>query len=134
MIANEPKMNTTILLLISDRLVRSVISEILEHEGYVIMPAGDLGSAVDWLERSKPDLLITRTYVSSMPGHEAAKYLRKKCHSMRVLILGGLLDDDRLQHRESLAGFAVFPKPYTATQLIAEVKKVLTTAIGGTDE
>ena len=44
---------------------------------------------------------------------------------MRILIVGGFLDDDRLLHRESLAGFEVFPKPYAAAQLIEKVKEVL---------
>ncbi|MGH9743910.1 MAG: hypothetical protein ACRD51_16310, partial [Candidatus Acidiferrum sp.] len=45
--------------------------------------------------------------------------------SMRVLVLGGILDDDRLKYREELAGFEVFPKPYTAAQLLEKVKDVL---------
>jgi hypothetical protein len=44
---------------------------------------------------------------------------------MRVLIVGGLLDDDRLRNREALEGFAVYPKPYTAAELLAKVKDVL---------
>jgi hypothetical protein len=42
-----------------------------------------------------------------------------------------LLDDKRLQYREAIAGFEVFPKPYTAGQLIEKVKEVLATARGG---
>ena len=62
-----------------------------------------------------------------MPGHDAAKYLRNKCPHMRVLMVGGLLDDDRLQNRAALEGFEVFPKPYSAAQLIEKVKGVLGT-------
>jgi DNA-binding NtrC family response regulator len=117
--------NIKILLLVSDPVVRSVIGEALEHAGYVVVPAGDLGWAADWLKKCPSDLLITRPYVSSMPGHEAAEYLRARCPAMRILIVGGFLDDDRLLHRESLAGFEVFPKPYAAAQLIEKVKEVL---------
>ncbi len=78
---------TTILLLISDQLVRSVFQETLEHEGYLVLSTGDLGSAVTQLRQGEPDLLITRTYVSNMTGHEAAKYLRTKRPGLRVLIV-----------------------------------------------
>jgi hypothetical protein len=44
---------------------------------------------------------------------------------MKVLMVGGLLDDERLQYRESLQGFEVFPKPYTAAELLQKVKDVL---------
>jgi DNA-binding response OmpR family regulator len=115
----------TILLLMSDPLVRAVVCETLEGAGYLVVPTGDLGSALDWLKQCTPDLLITRTYVSSLPGHEAASYLRAKRPLMRVLILGGLLDDDRLRHRVALAGFDVFPKPYSGAQLVEKVKEIL---------
>ena len=34
-------------------------------------------------------------------------------------------DDDRLQRREALEGFAVFPKPYSTTEFIEKVKETL---------
>jgi DNA-binding response OmpR family regulator len=117
-------MKSTILLFVSDPLVRSVFQETLEHEGYTVVATGDLGTAVDRLQEYTPDLLIIRGYVEGLPGHDAAVYLRSK-HQMKVLIIGGLLDDDRLQLRESLAGFDVFPKPYSAAELIQKVKEVL---------
>ena len=127
---NQSASNKTILLLISDQLSLSVVQEVLEREGYVVLPAGDFGTAVDRLDKCKPDLLIVRSYISSMPGHEAAKYLHGKCPRMRVLILGGLLDDDRLKHRYELAGFEVFPNPYPASQLLEKVKEVLNSVRG----
>jgi len=91
----------------------------------MVYPAGELGTAVNWLQNSSPDLLITRTYISGMPGNEAAMYLRNKCQRMRVLMVGGLLEDDRLQYRLALEGFEVFPKPFPAAQLTEKVKEVL---------
>jgi hypothetical protein len=44
---------------------------------------------------------------------------------MKVLIVGGLLDDDRLKYREALQGFEVFPTPYKAAELLQKVKDVL---------
>ena len=91
----------------------------------MVRATGSLGQAVDRLKESVPDLLITRTYVESMPGHEAAMYLLTKCPTMRVLMVGGLLDDERLRYRAELQGFEVFPKPYSAADLLQKVKEVL---------
>jgi DNA-binding response OmpR family regulator len=118
-------LTTTILLLVSDQIVRSVLKETLEHEGYMVMVAGDLGQAVDRLKECSPDLLIIRSYVHGLPGHDAAMYLRTKCLKMRVLMVGGLLDDNRLKNRAELEGFRVFPKPYSADELLQKVKDVL---------
>ena len=128
--ATQSVMKTTILLLVSDPLVRSVLQETLEREGYMVRATGDLGQAVDRLKESVADLLITRTYVESMPGHEAAMYLLTKCPTMRVLMVGGLLDDKRLQYRAELQGFEVFPKPYSAADLLQKVKEVLSKHCG----
>jgi len=116
---------TTILLLVSDPIVRSVLQETLEREGYIVVATSDLGQAVDRLKQCIPDLLITRTYVEGLPGHEAAMYLRTKCPGLRVLMLGGLLDDERLEYRAAQQGFEVFPKPYTTAALLQEVRYVL---------
>jgi DNA-binding NtrC family response regulator len=129
-VADHSLIKTTILLLVSDPLVRSVLRETLEHEGYTVRATGELGQAVDRLKECQPDLLITRTYVQSLPGHDAAVYLLTKCPKMRVLIVGGLLDDDRLRQRESLKGFEVFPKPYSAAELLQKVKDVLSSPRG----
>ena len=124
-VVDQSLMKTTILLLVSDPVVRSILKETLECAGYIVLAAGDLGTAVDRLKECTPDLLITRTYVESLPGHEAAMYLRTKCLEMKVLMLGGLLDDERLHYRAAEQGFEVFPKPYTAAVLLQEVKAVL---------
>ena len=127
-------LKTTILLLVSDPVVRSVLKETLQREGYIVLATGDLGQAVDRLNECTPALLITRTYVESLPGHEAAMYLRTKCPEMKVLMVGGLLDDERLEYRAALQGFEVFPKPYTAAALLKEVKDVLSKPRGEAGE
>ena len=118
--------NATILLLASEPVVRSVMKEALEHAGYIVLATGDLGGAVDRLTSADIDLLITHPYVDNIPGHEAAKYLRSRNpRKMAVLIVAGLMDDDRLQYRAGLEEFKIFPPPFTASQLIEEVGKVL---------
>jgi DNA-binding response OmpR family regulator len=118
-------MNTTILLLSSDPAMRSVIQETLEYAGYSVLAAGDLGTAVDRLKESTPDLLIIRSYVEGISGYDAATFLRTKCRGLRVLMVGGLLDDDRLLSRMTLQGFEVFPKPFAAAALLEKVKDIL---------
>lgn len=118
-------MNKTILLLSSDPVVRRVFQEVLERGGYVVLVAGDLGDAVDRLKESRPDLLIIRSYIESIPGYDAATFLRTKCRGLRVLMVGGLIDDDRLQYRMTLEGFEVFPKPFAAAAFLEKVNNVL---------
>lgn len=123
--AISPHAKITILLMVSDPVILSVMEDVLDHAGYTVIPARGIGDAVDRLKEVKPDLLVTRTYVDGMPGHDAALYLRTRCKHMKVLMVGGLLDDERLKYRESLQGFHVFPKPYSAHEMLHKVKEVL---------
>ena len=68
---------------------------------------------------------MIRSYVEGISGYEAARFLRTKCNGMRVLMVGGLMDDDRLRNPMTLAKFDIFPKPFTAASLIEKVKEVL---------
>jgi DNA-binding NtrC family response regulator len=118
-------MQYTILLLISEPLVRLVIEELLERAGYLVMATGDLGNAVDRLGEASPDLLMISPYVETITGHQAAKYLQSRSPSMRLLMVAGLLDDDRLQYRAELEKVEVFPEPFTGDQLLNKVREVL---------
>ena len=117
-----------ILLLGSEPIVRSAMKEVLERAGYVVLATGGLGTAVDMLADGKIDLLITHPYVENITGHEAAKYLRARNPKMGILVVAGLLDDDRLRHRADIERFEIFPPPFTAAQLIETVEKTLKTA------
>jgi DNA-binding response OmpR family regulator len=116
-----------ILLFHSAPVLRAVLREILENAGYVVRATGDLGIAVDMVRESPPGLLIIDSYVADIPGHDAALYLCKKSPNMKVLMVVGLPADQRMEARTTDEGFAVFPKPFAAADLVAKVKEVLGT-------
>ena len=65
--------DVTILLLDSDSVMRAALSDAFQSAGYLVVTAGDLGEAVDRVEEMRPDLLVTRPYINSMPAHQAVK-------------------------------------------------------------
>ncbi len=117
----------TVLLVCSDPVFSRVAEELLEQHGYSVLTAQDIGVAVDWLDRWKrrPDILVIRSHIDSFTGHDAALYLRRKCPGMAVLIVGGLLDDERLLRREAVQGFDIFPQPFTADELLLKVREAI---------
>src|SRR5580704_16638541 len=104
-----PAPNAVILLLVADPAMRSALDDALREAGYLVSAAGDLGTAVDRLKEMRYDLLITRPYVQSMPGHMAADYLRTKSPGLPVLIVGGFMDDDQVTIPNVVEQFHVFP-------------------------
>jgi CheY-like chemotaxis protein len=115
----------TILLVCSSAIMREVLKESLQNERYNVLAVNGLGGAVDRLKEVSPDLLIVRPYLDNIDGHDAAVYLRTKNPGMRVLILSGTIDDDRLINQEVLQSFQVFPKPFTVAEFIEKVEQVL---------
>ena len=122
---NKSPMESTILLLISEPLVRLVLQELLERAGYLVMSTGDLGTAVDRISECKPNILVISPYVETITGHQAAKYLQSRCPSMRILMVAGLLADERLQYRAELERVEIFPEPFTGPELLNKVQAVL---------
>jgi len=112
-----------ILMLISDADIRAVMRDSLTSQGYLVQATGDIGYVVDRLREYTPDLLIIRPYIDSMPGHEAVRYLRTKSPGLRVLMVGGLMDDPGLDYQAE--NINVFPKPFSAEQLLGAVHEVL---------
>jgi hypothetical protein len=43
-------------------------------------------------------------------------------------MVGGQMDNDRLSSRNAIKKFYIFPKPFTAQQMLAEVRQILTAA------
>jgi DNA-binding response OmpR family regulator len=115
----------TILLLDSDSLMQAALRDALQSAGYLVVEAGDLGTAVDRIHEVRPDLLITRPYINSMPGHTAAEYLRCRCPGLPVLIVTGFMNDDRVNAQNTVERFYLFPQPFSRDELLAKVGTVL---------
>jgi DNA-binding response OmpR family regulator len=117
--------SSTILVFHSAPVVRTVIREILESQGYVVRATGDLGIAVDMVRESPPDLLLIDDYVGDINGHDAALYLSQKSPRMSVLMVVGLPHDQRIEAWTTDEKIDIFPKPYAPAALVAKVKQML---------
>jgi DNA-binding response OmpR family regulator len=115
----------TILLLDSDSVMRAALQDTLRDAGYLVLAADDLGSAVDRLDEVSPDLLIIRPYINSMPGHMAATYLRTKAPGLAVLIVGGFMEEPRVNVQNAIAEYYTFPKPFSRQELLTKVSDVV---------
>ena len=123
--ATPSPFEATILLLISDPLMKDVIRDALDSAGYQVVTAVDLGAAADRLREVRPDLLITRPYINSMPGQTAADYLRTKRPGLPILIVSGFMEDDRVHYRNAIEDFHVFPKPFGRNELLNCIEEIL---------
>src|SRR5580692_8990072 len=114
-----------ILLLDSESVMRASVRDALANAGYLVVTASDLGEAVDRLAEMRPDLLITRPFINSMPGRTAAEYLRGKQNGLPLLIVADFMDDDRVRVQNEAETFYTFPKQYSRQELIPKVRDEL---------
>jgi CheY-like chemotaxis protein len=117
--------NASVLLLVSDPPMRTVLHDILDRAGCLVVAVDSLGPAVDRLKVMRPDLLITRPFINSMPGAMAAHYLRTWCPGLPVLIVDGFADDERVNVPLAVDEIHVFPKPFAPHLFLEAVKGIL---------
>jgi DNA-binding response OmpR family regulator len=117
--------DSTILILDSYHMMRTALCEVLQDAGYLVMTASELGAAVEHLNDVHPDLLIIPPYIDYMAGYTAADYLRTKEPGLRVLMIAGFIDDDRIRVQNEIREFFTFPGPFSRDELLAKVRSCL---------
>jgi CheY-like chemotaxis protein len=108
--------------------MRTVLHEILDQAGCLVVAVDSLGPAVDRVKHMRPDLLIVRPYINSMPGSMAAHYLRTFCPGLPVLIVDGFVDDERVHVPLVVDEMNIFPKPFSAREFLDTLEEILAAA------
>jgi CheY-like chemotaxis protein len=131
-ISNKPAFLRTvkqILLVEDEEIVREFIREVLEAEGYTVVPAGDGQSALDlFLGRfSNVDMVITDLMLPLMSGRELAERILEVRPEVPILYISGHTNDEVVR-REILSARAVFlQKPFRPETLLSKVREASAT-------
>jgi PAS domain S-box-containing protein len=114
-----------ILLVEDDDLLRELLSEALEDEGYTVRVAASPDEAL-LLARSAGavDLLLTDVVMPGMTGDELAERLRRMHRGLPVLFMSGYADS-RVAARSDLSGSTLIRKPFSTSALAEVVAQAL---------
>jgi len=82
-------MPATVLVVDDDALLRHVLTEALELEGYQVSQAGDGQSALQRIRSHCPDALILNNQLPVLSGHELIIRLRDERIELPVLLISG---------------------------------------------
>ncbi|OWK44537.1 PAS domain S-box protein [Fimbriiglobus ruber] len=116
----------TILLVEDDGHVRSLVRDVLQMQGYVVIEAADGAEAVRAAEaHSGPiRLLVADVVMPEMRGQQLADVLRNRYPGLKVLYVSGYLDDGG--HGSVVSGTENFlQKPFTPLGIAQKVRSVL---------
>jgi PAS domain S-box-containing protein len=116
----------TILLVEDEDMVRALVRQTLEREGYRILDAPDPATAQRLCERypAPLHLLITDVVLPKQSGRKLAESLLERRPRMRVLYMSGHTDQV-LTHGLGEPGRPFLQKPFTPAALADKVREVL---------
>jgi signal transduction histidine kinase/ActR/RegA family two-component response regulator len=117
----------TILLVEDEAVVRQLVAEILESNGYGVLQAGDGPSALELLRRhtGPVDLLVTDVVMPGMSGPEVANAVAAMRPGTRVLYISGYTDSAIGHHGVLEPGIAFLQKPFSGGDLTHKVRAML---------
>jgi len=122
-------MREVVVVVDPEPVVCTVVRNILEQEGYRVFAVADPRAALETIRRHKAALVITNINLPGMSGHDAMALFKQACPGLPVLMLSGLPDSDVIRRWMAEDGFDAFPKPFSARQFAAKVRRIMS----GTD-
>jgi DNA-binding NtrC family response regulator len=131
-VANPKHGTETILVVEDEEAVRELIQEVLQEQGYDVLPASDPDHA-EWVSTNhsgKIHLLLTDMVMPGRSGRELAKRVMARRADIRVLYMSGYTDNVITSGGMLEKGLAFLQKPFSPAQLVQKVREVLNQARG----
>jgi len=119
----------TILLVEDEEALRSLVKDILEGLGYMVLVAtsGDEAIAICKQHPAPIPLLLTDVVMPGMSGRELADHLKFLYPAMKLLYMSGYTEDSMLRQDILGPGAAFLGKPFTPQAIARKVREVLDT-------
>ena len=115
----------TVLVVEDEAVVRGLVVQVLEGEGYLALVANDGEEAFDLAERAPVDVLLTDLTMPKLGGRELAERLRRTNPDLKVLYMSGYAESGILSDGVLPPGTAFLSKPFTFTELAESVRGLL---------
>ena len=117
----------TVLVVEDEDIVRELVCEVLEHQGYNVICARDGLEALSVAEEFDGEihLLVTDVIMPHMNGHELAAKLCLIRPDMKVLYVSGYSDNDIGDHGDLDPRHELLQKPFTPQTLAAKIRDVI---------
>jgi len=117
----------TVLVVEDEDIVRELVCEVLEHQGYNVLCARDGIEALNLAQDYDGEihLLVTDVIMPHMNGHELANKLTALRPDMKVLYVSGYSDNDIGDHGTLDPRYELLQKPFTPQALARKIRDVI---------
>jgi CheY-like chemotaxis protein len=117
-----------ILVIDDEDLMRQVIKEMLEVEGYAVTTAANGKEGLQLYQRELPDLIITDIFMPEMEGLETIRALQQDSSMVKIIAISGGGDRGMtsfLAYAKRFGALCALQKPFSREDLIKSVREVL---------
>ncbi|HOW80963.1 MAG TPA: response regulator [Spirochaetota bacterium] len=117
--------NESLILIVDDNMENlKVLGGLLNDEGYLIAVSTNGKDALDFTEKSKPDLILLDIMMPGMNGYETCEKLKENAGTkdIPVIFLSALGETDDIVKGFEAGGVDYVMKPYNSRELLARVK------------
>lgn len=124
----EKHASRTVLVVDDEAAIVTLVSGILESEGYRVLRASDSDRALDISAAFKEeiDLLVTDVKMDPfMTGFQLAQCLRLMRVELKVLYISGYVEDEMVRWEVENAVAAFLQKPFRPQELLTKVREHL---------
>ena len=126
-VEERPRGSETVLLVEDEEVVRNLVREILEGNGYTVIEARNGAEALELGRRFKGPihLLVTDVVMPKMSGRELAERLVTIHRETRILYMSGYTDGAIGHHGVLDPDTEFLQKPFSFDELAQKVRKVI---------
>ena len=121
-----PDATTRVLVVEDEEVVRGLVRQVLEGQGYVVLVAQDGQEAIELAGQNTIDVLLTDLSMPNVGGREVAERLRETQPGLKVVYMSGYVEDGLTGALPPATSF--LGKPFTFSELTETVRHVLTSS------
>jgi len=124
------KMTAKRILVIDDEdLIRDLVKEMLEAEGYGVSTAANGKEGLRLYRKELPDLIITDIFMPEMEGLETIRELQSVTPNVKIMAISGGGEKGMisfLAFAKRFGALRTLEKPFSREELLTAVKELLT--------
>lgn len=119
-------MNKTILIVDDDEMLQTIVSFLLEEEGYNVLTAKNGEMAIDLLKNEVIDLILSDLMMPVINGMELVEKIRNQLNLQTPIIMFSSAGQEKnVLEAFNLGADEFIPKPISNKELLIRINKLL---------
>ena len=114
-----------VLIAEDERIIRRTLQLKLEKEGFNVLTAEDGQQAIEMLESSDPDIVVTDLMMPFRNGLEVLEFVKKKESEIPVIVLSAAGQENIVLDAFNMGASDYITKPFSPNEIIVRIKKLI---------